>query len=174
LTGEGATSWLSVVLTGLTADDFIPGTGTHPDFSSSGGVIGFGFARSNTNPGGTSIETQHGVDNWSFTLHVAAVADVEGSRASDGPMIRITGSNPFAGRLHYVVSRPAAGRTAVTVLDLDGRVVRSLEDREFPTGATELTSSGTDASGRQVAPGIYIFARPGRRPRGDGRVVSMR
>lgn len=71
-------SWHSVELTGLTAADFGP-IGNQPDFSSSGGVIQFGFLRSNTNVSvSQALQTQHGTDNWSVTVNSLAVPTLGG------------------------------------------------------------------------------------------------
>ena len=62
-------SWQTVSLSGLTASNFLT-NGMLPDFSDMGGVISFGFARSNSNTG-NQIEytTTSGIDNWSFTVN---------------------------------------------------------------------------------------------------------
>lgn len=59
-------SWQTAELRGLTATDFTAG-GSHPDFSAAGGVIRFGFWRSNGNIG-AGYTTVSGIDNWSFTI----------------------------------------------------------------------------------------------------------
>lgn len=63
-------TWQTVQLSGLTANDFTGMTsGQNPDFSSSGGVIGFGYFRRNSQgPGGTGRTNEHGIDNWSVTI----------------------------------------------------------------------------------------------------------
>jgi hypothetical protein len=65
-------SWKRAKLSGLTAADFsnanIPDGGSiHPDFSTSGAPIAFGFVRSNTTS--FSITTTHGIDNWSVAIY---------------------------------------------------------------------------------------------------------
>ena len=62
-------SWDAVQLTGLTATDFTSISLEHPDFSTSGGLIHFGYARSNTSNSVVGVTTQHGIDNWSYTVH---------------------------------------------------------------------------------------------------------
>src|SRR5678815_2182300 len=72
-----STAWQSVQLTGLTAGDFSSVSATHPDFSTSGGPMQFGFARSNSNnPGNPTIQTHHGIDNWMFTLHTQSAPSI--------------------------------------------------------------------------------------------------
>ncbi len=80
-------SWQSVNLTGLTNMDFSGPGGSHPDFTASGGVISFGFVRSNTNSSNTSsFDTTSGIDNWSYTLQAQSlpVVDLEAVDASAG------------------------------------------------------------------------------------------
>lgn len=63
--------WLDKDYSGLTAENFraVDG-GLGPDFSTSGSAITFGYARSNTLLG--SVHTvEHGIDNWSVTIHDA-------------------------------------------------------------------------------------------------------
>ena len=70
-------NWQSVNLTGLTSADFVGSGGLTPDFSASGSVISFGYTRSNTNNNSTSlIETNSGIDNWSFVLTTQPVSAV--------------------------------------------------------------------------------------------------
>lgn len=69
--GEG---WHGQANPELTAEDFVehgflgnPEDGPHPNFSSLGEAISFGYIR------GTSVQfnglfTEHGIDNWSFTI----------------------------------------------------------------------------------------------------------
>jgi len=64
--------WETIALSGLTAPDFVSGTGPgalSPDFSASGSVITFGYGRSNTNTSQTgTVGTVHGIDNFAVTV----------------------------------------------------------------------------------------------------------
>lgn len=64
-------TWETRSLTGLTADDFVDeeSRSLHPDFSSSGGEILFGYVRANTNTGGNPYSRDHGIDNWVVVIH---------------------------------------------------------------------------------------------------------
>ncbi len=70
-------TWQTISLTGLTANDFVNTLGagqTHPDFSENGGVITFGFTRSNTNTGqSATVVTVHGIDNFAVTVTPAEI-----------------------------------------------------------------------------------------------------
>ena len=72
--------WQSETLTDLTANDFAAddGSGDQPDFSASGGVIQFGYGRSNTRtetlppvPLNQDLVYEHGLDNWTVTVYSA-------------------------------------------------------------------------------------------------------
>ena len=72
-------AWTSVAASGLTAVDFaevlltaggIGDPGSNPDFSGSGSLIQFGYARANS----LSSQRTGRIDNWSFTVHLPTVA----------------------------------------------------------------------------------------------------
>ena len=70
----GTTSWATATRNGLAATDFISLTNTNPDFTATGNQILFGYLRSNTNTDPESSETtQHGIDNFSYTVAREAV-----------------------------------------------------------------------------------------------------
>ncbi len=61
------TVWTSHSLANLTAADFATLNGSgHPDFSAVGGLIEFGYARSNAS--GATYDVQHDIDNWSYQI----------------------------------------------------------------------------------------------------------
>lgn len=150
------TSWATVQLHGLTSLSFTSAINTHPDFTSSGGPIRFGFARSNTSTSSLGFGTFHGIDNWSFTLHGAAAVGVEGADPSALTELRIVGPNPTSERVGIRLSRSRAGRAVIAILDPSGRRIRMLADREFAPGPNELAWDGRDERGRRVRSGVYF------------------
>ena len=64
--------------------------------------------------------------------------------------------NPFhsSASISFELARP--GRTSVTVYDLSGRIVRSLQDAELAEGQHSVPWNGTDESGEIVSAGLYI------------------
>lgn len=62
LTGSGWRSDLGAA--GLSASTFTSAASTHPDFSTSGGVVAFGFFSSNGTGNGVPISSSSGVDNF--------------------------------------------------------------------------------------------------------------
>jgi hypothetical protein len=66
--------------------------------------------------------------------------------------------NPFNPRVLFTYDMPAAGRLAIGIYDLRGRLVRRLVAGEVPAGRGELVWDGTDDVGAPVASGAY-YAR---------------
>jgi hypothetical protein len=64
--------------------------------------------------------------------------------------------NPFSQStdLRFRLERP--GEATIQIVDVSGRVVRRLGGRSFPGGYSEIRWDGRDASGRDVAPGVYL------------------
>jgi hypothetical protein len=64
--GFGSTTWESIALLRLTPASFSPATA---NFTATGGVLTFGYQRSNTNSSTTSPRTtNHGIDNWTVVI----------------------------------------------------------------------------------------------------------
>jgi len=63
--------------------------------------------------------------------------------------------NPFNPRLEISYSLPRSGSARIDVFDARGRLVRTLMRGNAPAGAGSLIWSGDDATGRNVASGVY-------------------
>lgn len=63
--------------------------------------------------------------------------------------------NPTAGVATLRFALPRADRATVRILDVSGRVIRTLVDGALPAGAHEVRWDGRDAAGRPVAAGVY-------------------
>ncbi len=63
--------------------------------------------------------------------------------------------NPFNPRVLFAYDLPAAGRLAIGIYDVRGRLVRRLCDGDAPAGRGEVVWDGTDDAGRAVASGAY-------------------
>ena len=85
----------------------------------------------------------------------------------DGPQVPILrtelGSimpNPLRagalGKIAFTLDR--SGPVRVSVVDLQGRVIKTLFDQTAPMGTHELSWDGTDYAGRPVAGGVYMVA----------------
>lgn len=66
--------WQPYVRRGLVASDFDDGLGGHPDFSTAGSVISFGYSRSSD---ATDGSVTHGIDNFAVTVR-SGVANAPG------------------------------------------------------------------------------------------------
>jgi hypothetical protein len=136
------TTWLQSARTGLVAADFTSLASTHPDFSANGGVIRFGYARSNVNPGALAANFRSGIDNWS--VHV--ISGVVGVTPPGGAAtLRLVGPNPFRSSVAFQASG------AVRVHDAAGRLVRNLVQ-----GAASW--DGSDDGGRVLPAGLYFLS----------------
>jgi flagellar hook assembly protein FlgD len=64
--------------------------------------------------------------------------------------------NPATAEVTLDTELPQAARLVVDILDLQGRVVRSLYAGERPAGPYRLQWDTTDGRGARVAPGTYL------------------
>jgi hypothetical protein len=64
--------------------------------------------------------------------------------------------NPASAEVTVETELPQGGRLVVDILDLQGRVVRSLYAGERPAGPYRLQWDTTDGRGARVAPGTYL------------------
>ena len=136
------TTWLSLVRGGLFASDFTSFANGHPDFSATGAVLRFGYARSTLNPTGTPYNFTSGIDNWS--VHV--ISGVVGVSPGSGlEALRVLGPNPFRSAVAFHASRE------VRVHDAAGRLVRTL-----PRNASSW--DGTSDAGRALPAGLYFLS----------------
>jgi hypothetical protein len=63
-------SWIAHKGTTLTPSQFFNiSDSSHPDFSTNGGPISFGFMQNDNNGGSGTYSLQQGIDNWSVVLH---------------------------------------------------------------------------------------------------------
>ena len=67
-----------------------------------------------------------------------------------------------------------AGRVTVRIFNVAGRLVRTLEERVHPAGASEVTWDGTSDSRRRVAAGVYLAALDSGRTRATTKLVVVR
>ncbi|HEX7078329.1 MAG TPA: S8 family serine peptidase [Candidatus Eisenbacteria bacterium] len=65
--------------------------------------------------------------------------------------------NPFNPSTRIAFEVPAAGKAALRVYSVSGRLVRTLVDAPLPAGRFHVTWDGRDDGGRSVASGVYLY-----------------
>jgi len=94
-------------------------------------------------------------------LDAALRARSSGSLAAATPKgtlaARLLSQNPARGEaaLSFRTARP--GHVRVRVFDVRGALVRTIDDREMPTGEQRARWDGRDDSGARAATGVYLF-----------------
>jgi len=64
--------------------------------------------------------------------------------------------NPTRGTAVIPFTLDRAAPTRVAIVDVSGRLVRTLASRAFPAGSHAVSWDGRDGAGREVASGIYF------------------
>jgi choice-of-anchor B domain-containing protein len=85
-----------------------------------------------------------------------ASAPITGVSASPRLALRSPWPNPSRGETRFDVSLPRDGRLDAEVIDLQGRVVRSLAHGNHGAGEHTLLWDGRDDAGSACAPGLYF------------------
>lgn len=81
-----------------------------------------------------------------------------GGDAGRGPGISLApgAPNPFRGRTVIEFTLPEAGHTSVAIMDVSGRVVRTLADGAYAAGRHTLTWDARNEDGRTARAGVYF------------------
>jgi len=79
--------------------------------------------------------------------------------------------NPSTGRVSIPFGLPSAARVRVTVLDLQGRVIRTLVNGELPAGAHLARWDGRLGSGARAPSGVYLYRLDALGAHRSGRLV---
>ena len=102
-----------------------------------------------------------GVIELGLILHMSGTVANEDPGADETPSTRLALSqnhpNPFNPQTKIAFSLDAPGAVSLKVYDMDGRLVRTLVDEVRTAGAHDVLWDGTDASGRRVASGSYLY-----------------
>jgi len=64
--------------------------------------------------------------------------------------------NPFHGATAVSFDMPSTGGVALEVIDIKGRIVRTLVDARMPAGRHSAAWDGRDGAGARVSPGVYF------------------
>ena len=164
------TAWGAQARNNLVALDFTSAGNTHPDFSAAGGIIHFGYARSNTNPGAIAANFRSGIDNWSVTVRSGVIGVDTPSRLE---VLRVLGPNPFRSTVAFRLGMRETGAARVSVHDASGRLVRTLASGTLSAGMHALSWDGRSDAGGALPAGLYFVAVDAAGTRATGRVIKL-
>ena len=63
--------------------------------------------------------------------------------------------NPAQGLTQFVYSLPRAGHVRLSLIDVSGRIVRTVLDREMPAGHGQVAWNGRGENGVPLGAGLY-------------------
>jgi len=138
------------------------------DFMAKTSQMRLRFVATDTNPGNV---VEAAVDDLVF---YEASAPITGVSAAPRLALRSPWPNPSNGETRFEFSLPRDGRVEVDVLDLQGRVVRTLERGSHDAGQHTLLWRGDDDSGRDCAPGLYFVRVRGAGDERQSRFVRVK
>ena len=138
--GSGITSYNPLVAFSLSSG-FVSGV-NHLDF------VVTNWVASGSNPTGLRVQGIHGAGT--------AVAGVGDPGVSHAFGLLAPSPNPSRAVARVAFTLPLAAHARLRVLDLAGRVVRTLADGEFAAGRHESAWDGLEAAGAVAPAGIYF------------------
>ncbi len=103
---------------------------------------------------GVSVFVTGGV----FEFEVLDPSDVELlDLPAERVQIRSIHPNPTTGQIYFGIDLPSAGRVTVRVVDVTGKVVTTLVNRDFGAGSYLLSDRPRTASGGELQSGVYFL-----------------
>jgi hypothetical protein len=117
----------------------------------------------------SAYDTDFNESRFSVEVEATPVVAVDGSEPDAwGDALGLDATNPAGGAvgIRYAVPRPS--RLTIDVLDVSGRRIAVLLDRDVSAGAGRTGWDGANAGGRAAGPGVYWV-----RMRLDGRSVGV-
>lgn len=87
--------------------------------------------------------------------------------------LQLSVTNPVRTRASVRMELPEAGRVQVSVLDVQGRLVRELTNQVFPAGRFQLAWDGKSARGVRAASGMYFVRLTTQNATATKRVVLL-
>jgi hypothetical protein len=82
--------------------------------------------------------------------------------------------NPFNPSTTIVYSTQAAGRVNLSIYDVSGRLVKTLVDKELPTGPHKAIWDGRNDAGGMVSAGVYFARLESARRRQSRKLVLLK
>lgn len=105
-----------------------------------------------------TVGAQTGFSEWVIAADLDLTGVGDAPAVAAGIALGPNRPNPFNPRTTLAYRLPFAMRARLTVHDVAGRLVRTLEDADLPAGDYSAVWDGGDAAGRNVGSGSY-FAR---------------
>ena len=96
------------------------------------------------------------ISNVNFTIS-ADVSGLEPVRTGSGLTLYFNRPNPFNPQTTISFQTPQSGEVALSVYDPAGRLVRTLVAGRLGAGSHSARWDGTDAGGRAVSSGVYLY-----------------
>jgi flagellar hook assembly protein FlgD len=98
------------------------------------------------------------VNNVNFTLQPDATTDVsENTVVPETFLLNQNYPNPFNPSTTITFDMPAAGYANLTVFNMLGQEIRTLQNGLAAAGRTSIVWDATDRSGLSVASGLYFY-----------------
>ena len=119
-----------------------------------------GLARFRFRFGSDGADAQEGwyVDDVRLQSGSEASATGEPEQALElRPVLLANRPNPFAPETRIAFQLPDKGHVRLTVIDLEGRVVRTLIDGVLAPGRHDVGWDGADATGQAMPSGVYFY-----------------
>lgn len=125
---------------------------------------------------GAPTSTQEAVlDAFTFVPWAPALLDAVAPPAhAAGVSLALASANPTGAGATFALALPRAAHARLVVMDLAGRVVRTLVAGERPAGRHVAAWDGRDEAGTPVAPGVYLAALAAGGATARTRVVVVR
>jgi hypothetical protein len=106
-------------------------------------------------------------DGWLLRLRDAATAVEEGASAPRTLFLSPPRPNPSRGSMAFSLSLPRSGAVDVRVVNVAGKLVRSIHRGEIGPGSHDFEWDARNEEGRAVASGVYFIIA-------DGAATAMR
>ncbi len=137
----------------------------HSDGTDASGAVGQADGKTVTLKGHEHVELEYAIGDLEPQEHVVVVARgyYTGAATVSKAVIPVRAfasqnrPNPFNPRTEIDFGLPAKGLVSIRIFDVNGRLVRTLADREFPAGIHTVAWDGRSQAGGEAASGVYFY-----------------
>ncbi len=148
-----------------------------PSTSTSSALFQFGATALSTNnlndyvitPGAATFTNNAGASG-----SINALVGVDAPSALGDPLLGAPVPNPVANSVAYTVTLPRESRVGVRLVDLGGRVVRTLVDGSLAAGEHRFEWNAPGRGGAAIPNGVYFLEMTGAGPTQVRKLVLMR